>query len=733
MEVTINSIRFTSIVVTEIKEKKCDFEIRWMLNNSTFAEYKGIYTWVIYEDGTEIASKEFRTEGNSLKKELSISEINFEKMYEISLFVGKKSSENERRESISCKDEIFVDYFTDISGVYDGESLSLKWKISSQNAHEGICKVICSDKDSDDENSYTKINPYTITPTDCYIKINSIFFPPSKKLKISFYISNKFISKGLESEILRFNTSGITICSAQLEQKQSESISELTLNLKYSYNDLEKIRVYCKLGQNIIAVSEPVDVKASEENEYNCTIKLPYDLISFETLQLCEVYCIAVYGSAESHLKAIGDSIPMLVPKLCVDNIEKDKIHVSVCSDYFIYPPIGYELPDNRLISNSQFIADMPTKNEFQLRLCPRYDINGIKRTGPYSNTITAFTSGYYPDCDEKGNTYITFYKQKFSEKEISLDFNFKIKEEISNEILSLKASESGCSLIINTEKPLLCENLDGFLCRLSSELEAYEFYKLCDCILRTATYYIKDTSYLQCSFNPKKHIADIRPGMVLYLATSIYQPQYSSYMDNTAGFSAMYSNYYPVSMREENEYLEFDCFSNEMAKYLNVTSSAETRLNKIIYASGIKDLLQPAARQPYYRLLYPKSFSSETVYPSDNIIILAADSYNSILKSCTTIEEDINGINNLTIPIILFRGNSTLSLYIPIIIGSEKSYVPVGSTLEDVLQQYGIYRYENIKMFRYDLNGLEKPVFLQLFDQPEKITLISGDHIYLF
>lgn len=92
---------------------------------------------------------------------------------------------------------------------------------------------------------------------------------------------------------------------------------------------------------------------------------------------------------------------------------------------------------------------------------------------------------------------------------------------------------------------------------------------------------------------------------------------------------------------------------------------------------------MQPSARQPYYRILYPEKlthdYAVETPYPSDNVVLLTADNYGAILEASDAVAQNRAAINNLPLTVVIFKGRSTLSLHMPVEFNGRCLSVPVG------------------------------------------------------
>ena len=113
----------------------------------------------------------------------------------------------------------------------------------------------------------------------------------------------------------------------------------------------------------------------------------------------------------------------------------------------------------------------------------------------------------------------------------------------------------------------------------------------------------------------------------------------------------------------------------------------------------GIVDLFFTDFQQPFYRLFYPPAFKASSNpgsgYPKDNAMILAAADWSTL----SDITEKITG--GVSIPssgtgyaLHYMRGRAVLTPLICICVNSSPQWVPVGTTLSQVLEQHGVRPY---------------------------------------
>ena len=210
---------------------------------------------------------------------------------------------------------------------------------------------------------------------------------------------------------------------------------------------------------------------------------------------------------------------------------------------------------------------------------------------------------------------------------------------------------------------------------------------------------------------------------------TSLYLPPYTTKLKNVDGFVWANTAECEITYRENGDFLEFNSFAAEMLK--SADSSLTLENTQVMYAAGIEDLLRPALRQPYFRMMYPMDMPQQDTappFPSNNVILMAADNYGKILKACEDIKEKPENINYLSIPVVVFRGRGMLTLMMEIYINERKVHVPVGSSIEQALSRCGVSSVQKVRLYRRGYDGAMLPVFGEI----EGIGLISGDRIEL-
>ncbi len=196
-------------------------------------------------------------------------------------------------------------------------------------------------------------------------------------------------------------------------------------------------------------------------------------------------------------------------------------------------------------------------------------------------------------------------------------------------------------------------------------------------------------------AFNPDDQTGgyvDLVPGMRLRVDSEVYQSTPPA--NNQAGYitngSATYEIHSYVDGQSSDLKTGFDAFLSAMQR-----TTVPSPLDSVNSGgAGVIDLYTSGGRLPYYRLLYPGSLHDPKytglVNQTDLPVILGATNYNTLI---TATEQYINNGNfsGLTgIFPFFFRGRSIPVPEIAVTLNGEKRWVPVGSTVANLLETEG-------------------------------------------
>lgn len=710
----INLINITSVVVERDNDGKYKIELTWQIDGNPARLYPGNYDICLLNQNEEIETKTVVSENNYAT--VTFTKITDDTKYYIIVKVSQGKNEVK-----SPRVSLIIDYYKGFSGSYDGKILSLAWELDKMRIPEGCCSVTA-------DNGYEII--YTIYPGGERTVIDGVCFRAGRKLTVKVW-SMSSVCQGPYSEELTFYTAPPFI--TRVENAEGNGGADITVYFTTIHEDIETVALVFSVNGEVVYETKPVTVSLDkEENVYSVTAHIDSLVLSNDEIEKSTISCAYINGNAKTMISGEGSSMPLARPTVKAEDIQSGKAVMRISYPHNIAAR-GFEPAGGNIVCGDTYIADPA---DTAMVVYPRFDKNGIKRKGVPSKPASGFIQGYYLSADER----MIYRNTGFAENTVTHIWNeelFKIPpaEPIVSGAISLICENGRYTLALETTDSLSLKDYDGFMDIIKDNVTPSGFFALNDAILRMSPQALDDTPYLFCAYNPKTGLSDIRPGMKLTANTAVYMPQYNSYFENAQGFVSTNNIGWCFIFDKDSGFLEPDLFIGKMAKYMDWESLNWKTLNPdmhITYASGVADFMSPSFRQPYYRILFPSSLMSsvepENPFPSNNTVILAAESYGAVLDACEAVGKDPNNINRLNVPMMIFRGRSVLSLSVPVQINGNICYVPVGCNASQALNMYGIG--STVKMMREDDNHIPRPVFSDKDADLGKTVLIPGDRL---
>ncbi len=193
----------------------------------------------------------------------------------------------------------------------------------------------------------------------------------------------------------------------------------------------------------------------------------------------------------------------------------------------------------------------------------------------------------------------------------------------------------------------------------------------------------------------------DLQPGMRLLLETGAYQfvapsPQTGSTLN---AYTARGQVAYQV-VRDANQQLTFSPFLRGVSPY---------QVNKGgLLSGGLLDLAQADSGRRHYRLIYPSTFlpsapdwSSSSPLPgmANNVVLLGADSLADLNAATPAV---LKGETPTQTGLVLryFAGRSSLIPQIQVSVQGQLQWVPVGTTLQQVIERLAVLAGDEIYDF---------------------------------
>jgi hypothetical protein len=276
----------------------------------------------------------------------------------------------------------------------------------------------------------------------------------------------------------------------------------------------------------------------------------------------------------------------------------------------------------------------------------------------------------------------------------------FEADEDLTSEKSIFKLNQTGntCKLTLDTtrkDQQVIRDDYDGFLTQVAEKgpINAGAANVLKRRIAERLLLDYDNLLYFYYGWDVEKGYIDLQAGMRLRVDYQNYQ--FVSPSDQTAsnGFVGSGSSYYQLNSylyptnSDANQYkLGFDSFLSgiQSLETTNVTQDG---------AGGIVDLLDPACRQPYYRLFYPARFSGAAGRNGAEraVSLIGADSLKAMQAATKEYLKEngkLQGSDNKWVS-LYFRGRATVIPEITVFVREQPLYVPVGTTVRQLMERY--------------------------------------------
>ncbi len=730
----VNKITIMQTAVSAKKEEGTyEAEVDWQLNGGSGCTYTGSYTMILLENGSEKDTYTFSDTDGMHYVRHELKGLEKKKEYGILLKANQGSAP-------VCSQEtaLLLHTFENIRGTYDGDEFVIFW----DKTPDGIAKgelTLWSEQGA----AFTcEVPLYTN-----YIRIGGIGFYPADQIRLSMVGNDGFHAFGPESGQLEFFSDACEVLS--LDCRCEEETTEIELCLG-TWQDAQKAEneaeldtvqlVFMKNGRERLCLPDIEVYKSGQTIKVKASV--PYTSLQRDELMRCELFCYRQKGGAVSRPKVCGNHISMAVPQLVIRHRDAETVQIEW--EYRgEYEPDFFVTESGEKIYHKQYTVEYKKAGDF--KLAAGFDVNGRTVRGDFSKLTQVFLEGYYPVFQDGRTPALIYHQTALEEERTEQRFDcqlFQTEPELPvvSGGISLKKQEGIFVLSTGALTPLSKEEYKGFLKKICDFATPYGFYLLTEAIARMSYQVFDDMPYFFYGYEGNNRICDLRPGSILEVQTELYMPQENPDIDNGAGFATAFREEYDVSfpMDENGKFLEFNSFVDGFADAADICGGLED--DNVVFGGGLRDFLVPKARQPFYRIMYPADLPDSSVpdsgYPSDHVILLAADTYGGLLEATESVLLDPSNVNHLNVPVIMFRGRSTMTASVRIVLNGETRKVPVGTTLNKVLQQLGIYCRKSrvpdtLRIYRRSPDGREVPVYKEWKECPlGGLVLASGDRI---
>ncbi len=333
--------------------------------------------------------------------------------------------------------------------------------------------------------------------------------------------------------------------------------------------------------------------------------------------------------------------------------------------------------------------------------------------------------SGSSPVCEKKAI-------------EIQVSLRKEPKQAVVSTYFQLEKKDSGMVLAIKetvweqdeTTASALREDYQEFLKKLDGVVEAKDIYMLRSVIADRLPQRMEDTAFYAFGFC--ENGMDVLPGMELAVEYSSYQRvDVTDDMKYFNGFAGAKKEFYPVLWRDGH--LSMDSFAYLLSEGKYVSNAEQPDANneaKAYGGAGGMDLVAPAARKAFARILYPDVFPDREgqgeAVSVQNEVLAFADSYTSLLLAAGEFSKKAYSSQGY---FTHFRGRTHITPVIGVCLNKTTYQVPVMTRLGDVAERFQ-WDLELVCLLR---NGIRLDGrLIQNKEMMEGFLLRAGDNIWL-
>jgi hypothetical protein len=225
-----------------------------------------------------------------------------------------------------------------------------------------------------------------------------------------------------------------------------------------------------------------------------------------------------------------------------------------------------------------------------------------------------------------------------------------------------------------------------------SSKATAFGIQTVQAAIARAMPQTFAETLLYSYGFTGNSGFADLRPGMVLRVEYESYQTMGAGTPELNGFITSAVAQYQITrSAKTADGFTALDAFIGLLTglggtKVVQPTVTSRKQAG----GGGLIDSGYPLMQQSFLRLIYPPSFPSTaqpgTPYPELNAVLIAASKLSELETATQNIRKG-NPVDN-KVGVLYFRGRTTLAPQIRVWVNDVEQYVPVGTTVGQILAQ---------------------------------------------
>lgn len=730
---------------------KYELALTWTLNFGRVYDYDGEYKANLYEDHkkTAVSEKIIVSAENKLKGTVSLGPLEAGKKYSVTICTTSSGKEIESSEVAFIPDEI-----ASFQGTYEHGAVNLEWEKPDGFHWYYFCEI-------QKEDGYKKVYEFDAGVTNACLELP--FLDRKHPFEVRLYLTDGSIFFGLAST-LRFFPMGAVLTSVDrkviMPQKDlpcngsvyandpEKTLAEVQFQFPCSESDKKNLKAaICIVKNQSVLFQGAVQTVTAEGDMYSLSAEIPAKEIQPAYLEQACVSVDIVYGKACSIVREGISCLPLQAPVLSVS--EYTSQHTVVSVDYAVCAPLcGFQDMQGQTVYGSRIVKDNNSSEAICVR--PVFRQSGKTCLGVASNAVPVYCEAFF--CETKEGKTVVYYRENSGTEGVARCqlqqelFTAHLTEEVAADghVIAIKpdgAADGGYTLEVHTDCALTLEILNGFYKKLyqirqqeqANQITPAGFYLLSDALWRMCRYDMQKVHLLSRQFCPDLRSCRVLPGDSLLVETELYTSQIDPQTEDITGYTLTNTQEYKIAFQESGGYLMFHPFVDTMLQGMSRAGGADVRPQWL--QAGVLDLSQNI-RYPFLEVIYPANYYASDLplsyEPSENILLLGADTYDTLQEKAAAIVKNPQSLNESQENIAFFRGRSTLMIQIPVFVDGQMYRVPVGTTVRMLFQQLGIPASQQYRLFRLNAKQQYRPVFFDCPDTGDAFLLTGSDRMVL-
>lgn len=349
----------------------------------------------------------------------------------------------------------------------------------------------------------------------------------------------------------------------------------------------------------------------------------------------------------------------------------------------------------------------------------------GSSRGRGYERKRSGLPDGFYVDNDGK-NSYLSFWEAgtaagAVASHTLSLRFQDELfvspwteerETALQSPPFSLKRDGLVYVLEVQQMEAVRQEQLTAYLVLLEeNDIRGDRIPELKDMLARTMRLPLDEICSYAYGLSAADYCCDVIEGMRLLVEWENYQHQQQSDREDCGFYGTNLSEYQvSASWDPSGKYiLRFDHF----LRYLNqITFETPDGMTGGSSCSGFRgsiggviDFFHQDFAFPYYRLVFPQTYRDSTVggtlFEGEHVMLFGTRTQKVMKESMDLLAKEYVALDKVPAAISYFHGRTLVCPQIAVFINGKEEYIPIGTTVRDIMQTARIPEQE-IDRFRF-------------------------------